>query len=72
MLGIRFQFAPQLADDDPHILDFAFRIPLPDRLGEILMSPGLVGMRQQILQHQKLLRSQVTNPALRTSDLAGS
>jgi hypothetical protein len=65
MFGIRLQFAPQLANYDPHIFDFAFRAPLPDRMGEILMSPGLVGMRQQILQYQKLLRRQVADLAMR-------
>ena len=70
MFGIRLQFAPQLANYDPHIFDFAFRAPLPDRMGEILMSPGLVGMRQQILQYQKLLRRQVADLAMRANDLA--
>lgn len=71
MLGIRFQLTPQLADYHAHTFEIACRVALPDRLREILMSAGLVGVGEQILQYQKFLRRQMADAPVRAGNLTG-
>ncbi len=69
MIGIWFQFSPELLDDDADILNLSGAVPLPHRLREILWSKWTISVSYQMTQYQSLFRSKMRYPSVWTFDL---
>jgi hypothetical protein len=66
---IGLKLTPELLDHHTDVFDVAGSIALPNVLRQVLMSARLAGVLTQILQDQKLFRSQMAHAAFGTVDL---
>lgn len=58
LVGRRFQFLPELFDEDTQIFDLVSIVGSPDRLEQLAVGDGLVGMSEKVAEQIEFLGSE--------------
>jgi len=68
---IGFELLSELTNHDTHKFETPFSISLPNRMGQVPVSEGLIDVGEQALQNEKLFGSQMAHTVARPPYLIG-